>query len=148
MKAYELKIALRGQSPEVWRRVLVPEELTFSQLALVFNLAMGWEKETVFSFLLPHKKMVITELSEEQAHGERLKEAAVVQICSHLERAGAFLYLYANRREMRHDVHLENIIEPWSGRAPQWFEWSGARTAAASSPFGAALTDGATRIAR
>ena len=76
MKAYELKIALRGQSPEVWRRVLVPEELTFSQLALVFNLAMGWEKETVFSFLLPHKKMVVTELSEEQAHGERLKEAA------------------------------------------------------------------------
>lgn len=131
MKAYELKIALRGQSPEVWRRVLVPEELTFSQLALVFNLAMGWEKETVFSFLLPHKKMVITELSEEQAHGERLKEAALVQICSHLERAGAFLYLYANRREMRHDVHLEKIVEPWSGRAPQVLEWSGARTAAA-----------------
>ena len=130
MKAYELKIALRGQSPEVWRRVLVPEELTFSQLALVFNLAMGWEKETVFSFLLPHKKMVITELSEEQAHGERLKEAAVVQICRHLERAGAFLYLYANRREMRHDVHLEKIVEPWRGRAPQVLEWSGARTAA------------------
>ena len=68
MKAYELKIALRGQAPEVWRRVLVPEELTFSQLALVFNLAMGWEKETAFSFLLPHKKMIITELSEGQEH--------------------------------------------------------------------------------
>ncbi len=131
MKAYELKIALRGQSPEVWRRVLVPEELTFSQLALVFNLAMGWEKETAFSFLLPHKKMIITELSEGQEHGERLKEAAVVQICRQLENAGAFLYLYANRREMRHDVHLEKIVEPWSGRAPQVLEWNGARTAAA-----------------
>lgn len=128
MKAYEFEIVLRGQSPKVWRRVLVPAELTFSQLALIFNLAMGWEKGADFSFLLPHKKMVIAELPSEELASERLREASCRQIASLLEHAGAFLYLYANRREMRHDVLLKKIVDPWSGRAPQVLDGSGART--------------------
>jgi len=130
MKAYVLKIVLRGQSSDVWRRVLVPEELTFSQLALVFNLAMGWERETEYSFLLPHKKMVITELPEGQSPNERLLEAPEVYIRRYLERAGAFLYVYANRREMRFDVQREEIVDPWTGREPKVLEWSGAIFAA------------------
>lgn len=133
MKAYVLKITLREQSPEVRRSVLVPESLTFSQLALVFNLAMGWEKETNFAFLLPHKKLIVAELQEEQELNERLQEASCGHIRHYLERAGAFLYLYANQREMCCDVLLEKIVDPWTGRAPQVLEWSGAQNAASAS---------------
>ncbi len=41
----QLRIALRGLSPPVWRRVLVPEHLTLGQLHHVFQVVMGWADE-------------------------------------------------------------------------------------------------------
>ena len=42
MKAYQIKITIKGSHPPIWRRVVVPTGLTFSQLTLVINTAMGW----------------------------------------------------------------------------------------------------------
>ncbi|MGO4331978.1 hypothetical protein AB4Z48_36925 [Cupriavidus sp. 2TAF22] len=41
----QLRIALRGLSPSVWRRVLVPEHLTRGQLHNVIQVVMGCADE-------------------------------------------------------------------------------------------------------
>ena len=43
MKAYQLKITIRNSHPPIWRRVIVPAGMTFSQLIHIFHIAMGGE---------------------------------------------------------------------------------------------------------
>ncbi|MCP5198128.1 MAG: plasmid pRiA4b ORF-3 family protein [Gammaproteobacteria bacterium] len=46
----QIKIHLRGISPMIWRRVLVPETYTLRELHGVFQVAMGWEGIHLFEF--------------------------------------------------------------------------------------------------
>lgn len=119
MRAYELAVVFCISPSKVWRRVVVPEELTFSQLAFVFNVAMGQDEKTSFSFLLEHKKILITELHIDQLPHEKLLDASKTQIYQYLEQAGSFVYVYENRNEMRFDVQLEKVIDKWPQKAPQ-----------------------------
>ncbi|WP_430869845.1 plasmid pRiA4b ORF-3 family protein [Cupriavidus basilensis] len=46
----QLQIILQGLSPPVWRRVLVPEHLTLTQLRNVIQVVMGWAGEHLHQF--------------------------------------------------------------------------------------------------
>jgi len=39
---YQLKIALQGAKPPIWRRVLVPDSVTLADLHEIIQLSMGW----------------------------------------------------------------------------------------------------------
>ncbi|MBF6992498.1 plasmid pRiA4b ORF-3 family protein [Cupriavidus sp. IK-TO18] len=52
----QLRIALRGLSPPVWRRVLVPEHLTLGQLHHVIQVVMGWADEHLHEFSIRGKR--------------------------------------------------------------------------------------------
>ena len=41
--AYQLKVVLTDSEPEIWRRILVPQNITLAQLHQVSQQAMGWE---------------------------------------------------------------------------------------------------------
>jgi hypothetical protein len=41
----QLRISLRSVSTPVWRRLLIPEQITIAQLHHVMQLAMGWTDE-------------------------------------------------------------------------------------------------------
>ncbi|MEX3967774.1 plasmid pRiA4b ORF-3 family protein [Paraburkholderia sp. EG286B] len=47
-----MRISLRGVSPPVWRRVLIPEQITIAQLHQVMQLAMGWNDEHLHRFII------------------------------------------------------------------------------------------------
>jgi hypothetical protein len=53
----QLRISLRGQSPPVWRRVLVPEHMTLGQLHNVIQVVMAWTDE--------HKKPIREPIEKE-----------------------------------------------------------------------------------
>src|ERR1700738_5274218 len=48
----QLRISLRGVSPPVWRRLLVPEQITIAQLHHVMQLAMGWNDAHLHQFVI------------------------------------------------------------------------------------------------
>ena len=48
----QLRISLRGVSPPVWRRLLIPEQITIVQLHRVMQLAMGWNDEHLHRFII------------------------------------------------------------------------------------------------
>jgi hypothetical protein len=48
---YQLEITLQGSRPPVWRRVLVPGNLTLDRLHDVLQVAMGWEDYHLHRFI-------------------------------------------------------------------------------------------------
>jgi len=47
---YQLKIALVGVRPQIWRRVQVPADIALDELHLVLQAAMGWTNSHLHSF--------------------------------------------------------------------------------------------------
>src|SRR5437588_11834024 len=47
---YQLKATLLGTSPPIWRRLLVPADVTLAQLHDVLQAAMGWEDDHMHEF--------------------------------------------------------------------------------------------------
>lgn len=64
MRAYQIKITLEGMSPPVWRRLMIPGCLSFSQLAVILHGVMNWEEMGEFQFILGRNRLFIGETGE------------------------------------------------------------------------------------
>jgi len=56
---YQLKITLLCNNPEIWRRVLVPPDITLSRLSRVIQLAMGWENCHLHDFTIGEQRYTL-----------------------------------------------------------------------------------------
>ena len=52
MKGYQLKITIKGSSPPIWRRVIVPEKISFEDLDNVIEYIFGWTHDHLLEFIL------------------------------------------------------------------------------------------------
>ena len=59
MPGYVFKIMLEDSHPPVWRRVLVPEKITFYDLHRVIQTVFGWDDEHLHSFSIPSQHIQI-----------------------------------------------------------------------------------------
>ena len=66
MAGYILKIVLEDTHPPVWRRVVIPERISFYELHLVIQCLFGWEDCHLHDFSIPSKKIFI---GEEESFG-------------------------------------------------------------------------------
>ncbi len=100
----ELKISLRNVSePEVWRRVVVPEDITLGELNYVILEAMGWDGG--------HLHMFRTRLGEYGTPGMELGYADEfrVRLADVLPRRGSkLLHSYDFGDDWEHDIRLEH----------------------------------------
>lgn len=65
MKAYKLKIELVGSDPLIWRRLILPANVTFYRLFDTIQSAMGWKgiaafPHHLFEFMLPDENIRVT----------------------------------------------------------------------------------------
>jgi hypothetical protein len=108
-RVYQLKVALRGVSPSIWRRVQVWEDCTLDQLHRVLQVAMGWENYHLYEFRIggamyrdPHPE-----------NEPEILNAKRTRIGNVLPGIGAeFEYLYDFGDCWQHDLVLEAILEP------------------------------------
>ncbi len=52
---FQLKVTLNHSRPAIWRKVLVPSDLSFAKLHLVLQSVMGWENCHMHQFLVGEK---------------------------------------------------------------------------------------------
>ena len=55
-EVYAIKVTLLGTSPPVWRRILVPRDITLRQLHRTLQTVMGWTNSHLHQFVLPRQK--------------------------------------------------------------------------------------------
>lgn len=65
MAGYILKIMLENTHPPVWRRIMIPEKITFEELHEMIQILFGWENDHLHDFRIPSKYICID--SEEKS---------------------------------------------------------------------------------
>jgi len=51
---YQLKVTLKDVRPPIWRRILVPSDMTLARLHDVIQIAMGWTDSHLHMFVAGH----------------------------------------------------------------------------------------------
>ncbi|WP_278320488.1 IS1096 element passenger TnpR family protein [Clostridium vincentii] len=57
MKAYQIKIELIDSKPPIWRRVIIPADVTFKRLHDTIQFAMDWWDRDLYKFELLEEKL-------------------------------------------------------------------------------------------
>ena len=104
---YQLKVTLRRIRPPIWRRVLVPGNVTLGRLHRIIQNVMGWWNYHLYAFTIDGRQFSEGEydLGFLQAAGRRLFELDI--------RPGdRFGYLYDFGDDWQHEVLLERVLHP------------------------------------
>ncbi len=128
MKAFQLKITIKNSKPPIWRRVIVPTGITFSQLALVLNKAMGWSGCHLFEFEFYHRELRVAEDIEDLHLGYNpydYLEASTTYIREFLEEEDWFTYTYDLGDGWAHRVEIEQMLEDYPLNYPTVIKYKG-----------------------
>ena len=129
MKAFQLKIAIKNSKPPIWRRVIVPAGITFSQLSMILNEVMGWSGYHLFEVEFYHLELRIIENADEYmdiGYGPYdYLEASTTYIREYLEENDWFTYTYDLGDDWQHRVTIEKILDDYDYNYPQVLKYKG-----------------------
>lgn len=126
--AYTLHIQLLDIEPAIWRRIVVPDDLTLHQLHHVLQVAMGWTHSHLHEFL-------VVDGEKEVAYGVPSPEDDYfhtddrsVQLARIAPKEGAaFTYIYDFGDYWKHTVTVEQIERTSKNEPPYPWCYDGAR---------------------
>ncbi|MCR5836782.1 MAG: SEC-C domain-containing protein [Lachnospiraceae bacterium] len=116
MKAYQLKISIKNSHPPIWRRCIIPEGITFSQLGMLLIEIMGWSGAHLFSFDFYNHELEIYENEgwDDDFYSDKLfAEAATTYINELMESEECFTFIYDFGDDWQHKVVIEKVIDDY-----------------------------------
>jgi hypothetical protein len=107
---YQLKVTLLDTNPPIWRRLLVPSELTLAQLHDVLQVAMGWQDGHLHEFSARGQRFGPPDPAD-QFMGDDVEDERKVRVFSLLGRTGAkAVYTYDFGDSWEHSIVLEKRL--------------------------------------
>lgn len=127
MKAFQLKITIKNSKPPIWRRVIIPTGITFSQLSMILNEVMGWCGYHMFEFEFYHQELRVMEGADEFVGIDSFDylEASTTFIREFMEENDWFTYTYDLGDDWQHRVTIEKIIDSWEFNYPKVIKYKG-----------------------
>jgi len=115
---YQIKVTLLGTTPPIWRRLLVPANLTLAQLHDVLQLAMGWDDSHMHDFQIGQKRYGQPDPDDQLMGLPAMGNEQTVRLFTVLGKAGAkAVYTYDFGDTWEHAIAVEKILPPESGHA-------------------------------
>ena len=115
---YQLKVTLLGTSPPIWRRLLVPADLTLAQLHDVLQAAMGWEDCHMHEFSVGHRHFGKPDPEDRLMGMPSVENERTVRLSGVLGRVGAkAIYTYDFGDSWEHGIVLEKRLPADPGTA-------------------------------
>jgi hypothetical protein len=115
---YQLKITLLGTRPPIWRRVLVPADLTLAQFHDVIQVAMGWENDHLHEFRVGRQRYGIPDPMDDFMGGTACISEKKVRLSDVLSRKGSRAeYTYDFGDTWEHSIVVEKVLSPEPGTA-------------------------------
>ncbi len=115
-KFYQLKITLDGIEPEIWRRVLVSENLSLAKLHLVIQSVTGWWVSHLHQFICKEIHYINPVWWSEFADANSKDERRVRLKNLKLKESDSFVYEYDFGDSWHQNVKVEAIIENTKNR--------------------------------
>jgi hypothetical protein len=107
----QLKVVLRGIRPLIWRRLLVPADMTLARLHDVLQAAMGWSNYHLHQYAIGSETYGHPSAEAEYIdHDERKYRLAAV-----VGGRGRLLYEYDFGDSWEHDVIVEKMVAAEKG---------------------------------
>jgi hypothetical protein len=110
---YQLKIALRGISPLIWRRLLVRADISLAELHYILQLVMGWTNSHLHRFLIHGKEYGIA-YNGGIGFADDPRQIQLRDFRFRLRER--FLYEYDCGDRWQHDIRVEQIVEAQARR--------------------------------
>ena len=108
---YQIKVALLGTRPPIWRRVLVPADFTLAQLHNVVQAAMGWEDSHLHRFYVGKRRFGIPYPNEGLMGGSSTLNEKRTCLANELNKIGAkATYIYDFGDSWQHALTVERIL--------------------------------------
>ena len=117
-EVYQIKVTLLGTDPPIWRRLLVPADITLETLHDILQLAMGWEDCHMHDFCIGQQRYGKPDPMEQAFGGPRTASERTARLFSVLGRVGAkAVYTYDFGDSWEHQIVVEKRLAPEPGRA-------------------------------
>jgi hypothetical protein len=115
---YQIKISLLGSRPPIWRRVLVPADMTLARLHNVVQAAMGWENCHLHEFSIGRRTFGLPDPNARFMGGTGPVNEQKVRLCDVLSKAGAKAeYTYDFGDSWEHSILVEKLLPSEPGLA-------------------------------
>ncbi len=109
---YQLRIELKHVEPLIWRRVLVPENVTLARLHAILLGAMGWGGGHLHEFLIARCRYGVPD-EEQWQEDDPLFDERRFRLKGFVETgARRFTYLYDFGDHWEHTIKVEDIVVP------------------------------------
>ena len=107
LNIYTIKIALRGVSPMIWRRLRISGGSTLAQFHYVIQIAMGWDDDYLHKFRIYGKEYGI-HYPGGALYSNDPNEVRIDAF--EFEPGDRFIYTYNYFDNLVHDIRVESIV--------------------------------------
>jgi Plasmid pRiA4b ORF-3-like protein len=115
---YQIKVTLLGTRPPIWRRLLVPADLTLEQLHNVLQLAVGWQDCHMHDFRIGQKRFGTPDPNDRLMGLPSTASERTARLLTVLGKVGAkAVYTYDFGDSWEHGIVVEKILPPEPGHA-------------------------------
>lgn len=122
MAGYVFKIVIENTHPPVWRRVMVPDRITFQELHEIIQVLFGWENCHLHEFSIPADHIRIDDTPE--SWGRNYRESETL-IDSFVRCYKGIRYTYDFGDDWRHKIMIEKTDEEYTGRCAVLLKYKG-----------------------
>ncbi len=112
----QIKVTLLGSSPPIWRRLLVPADMTLEQLHSVLQEAMGWDDDHLHEFRIGQRRFGRPALDDGVIGRSTVGNERTVRLITVLGKVGAkAVYAYDFGDSWKHEIVVEKVLLPEPG---------------------------------
>ena len=122
MAGYICKIVIEDTHPPVWRRVMVPDRITFEELHAIIQVLFGWENEHLHDFEIPSDRIIIG--NEDDLWRADYDERKTL-VDSFFRNYKWIRYTYDFGDDWRHKINIEGTDMDYKSRSVMLMKFKG-----------------------
>ena len=125
MAGYIIKVTIENTHPPVWRRLLIPDRILFSDLHSILQIAFGWEDEHLHDFSFPQESLRIVQTREDIDWGYEAVLENKVLVDNYLQDYNWIRYTYDFGDDWKHKIVFEKTDPGYEDRFAMVLKYKG-----------------------